>query len=65
MARAKTWLSDALRRVVRTGNQLHGGIGFALEYDIHFYFERAKNSELMFGIADDHRERVAAALLDA
>jgi alkylation response protein AidB-like acyl-CoA dehydrogenase len=64
VARAKAWVSDALRRVARTGNQLHGGIGFSREYDIHFYFQRAKTSELMFGIADDHREQVAAALLD-
>lgn len=64
IARAKGWTSDALRRVVRTGNQLHGGIGFSREYDIHLYFQRAKTNELMFGMADDHRERVAAALLD-
>jgi alkylation response protein AidB-like acyl-CoA dehydrogenase len=64
VARAKAWVSDALRRVARTGNQLHGGIGFSREYDLHFYYQRAKTAELMFGIADHHRERVAAALLD-
>ncbi len=64
IARAKAWTSDALRRVARTGNQLHGGIGFSREYDIHFYFQRAKTNELMFGIADEHRERIAATLLD-
>ena len=64
IARAKAWTSDALRRVARTGNQLHGGIGFSREYDIHFYFQRAKTNELMYGIADEHRERIAAALLD-
>jgi len=64
VARAKAWTSDALRRVARTGNQLHGGIGFSREYDIHFYFQRAKTNELMFGLGDQHRERIAAALLD-
>lgn len=64
VARAKAWVSDALRRVARTGNQLHGGIGFSREYDIHFYFQRAKTAELTYGIADEHRERIAAALLD-
>lgn len=64
IARAKAWVSDALRRVARTGNQLHGGIGFSREYDIHLFYQRAKTSELMYGIADDHRERIAAALLD-
>ncbi len=64
VSRAKAWVSDALRRVARTGNQLHGGIGFSREYDLHFYYQRAKMSELMFGLADEHRERIAAALLD-
>ncbi len=64
VARAKGWVSDALRRVTRTGNQLHGGIGYTREYNLHFYYQRAKTAELMFGIADDHRERVAASLLD-
>ena len=64
IARAKAWTSDALRRVARTGNQLHGGIGYSREYDIHFYFQRAKTLELMYGIADEHRARIAAALLD-
>lgn len=65
IARAKAWVSDALRRVVRTGNQLHGGIGFSREYDIHLYYQRAKTCELIFGFADLHREHVAAALLDS
>jgi alkylation response protein AidB-like acyl-CoA dehydrogenase len=64
IARAKAWVSDALRRVSRTGNQLHGGIGFATEYDLHFYYRQAKTNEMMYGAGDQHRERVAAALLD-
>jgi alkylation response protein AidB-like acyl-CoA dehydrogenase len=64
VARAKAWVSDALRRVTRTGNQLHGGIGYTKEYDLHFYFQRAKLVEFMYGQADEHRERIAAALLD-
>jgi alkylation response protein AidB-like acyl-CoA dehydrogenase len=64
VARAKAWVSDALRRVTRTGNQLHGGMGFSREYDLHFYYQRAKTLSLMFGNADVHRERVATALLD-
>ena len=62
--RAKAWVSDALRRVARTGNQLHGGIGFSREYDLHFYYQRSKMAELMYGHADIHREQIAAALLD-
>lgn len=44
--------------------QLHGGIGFTWEHDAHLYYRRAKSSELLFGDAVEHRERLAAALLD-
>ena len=43
----------------RAGIQLHGGIGFTWEHDLHLYFKRAKGSEFTFGDATHHRERVA------
>ncbi|MDP2628190.1 MAG: acyl-CoA dehydrogenase family protein [Candidatus Rokubacteria bacterium] len=56
---AKAYVSDASRRVAAAGIQLHGGIGFTWEHDLHLYFKRAKGSELTFGDATHHRERVA------
>jgi len=56
---AKAWVSEASRRVVAHGQQIHGGIGFTKEYKIQLYFRRQKMAELMFGDADFHRERVA------
>jgi alkylation response protein AidB-like acyl-CoA dehydrogenase len=56
---AKAYVSDAFRRVAGAGIQLHGGIGFTWEHDLHLYFKRAKNSEFAFGDATYHRERVA------
>jgi alkylation response protein AidB-like acyl-CoA dehydrogenase len=56
---AKAYVSDAYRRVAGGGIQLHGGIGFTWEHDLHLYFKRAKSSELTFGDASYHRERVA------
>ena len=56
---AKAYVSDAFRRVAGAGIQLHGGIGFTWEHDLHLYFKRAKNSEFTFGDATYHRERVA------
>ena len=44
--------------------QLHGGVGFTWEYDVHLYFKRAKASECFLGAASFHRERLAADLLD-
>ena len=56
---AKAYVSDAFRRVAALGIQLHGGIGFTWEHDLHLYFKRAKGSEFAFGDATYHRERVA------
>ena len=56
---AKAYVSDAYRRVAGAGIQLHGGIGFTWEHDLHLYFKRAKGSEFTFGDATYHRERVA------
>jgi len=56
---AKAYVSDAFRRVSAAGIQLHGGIGFTWEHDLHLYFKRAKSSEFTFGDATYHRERVA------
>jgi len=56
---AKAYVSDAFRRVAGDGIQIHGGIGFTWEHDLHLYFKRAKGSEVTFGDATYHRERVA------
>ena len=56
---AKAYASDAFRKIAGAGIQLHGGIGFTWEHDLHLYFKRAKSSEFTFGDATYHRERVA------
>jgi alkylation response protein AidB-like acyl-CoA dehydrogenase len=56
---AKAYTSDAYRKVAGAGIQLHGGIGFTWEHDLHLYFKRAKASEFTFGDATYHREKVA------
>jgi alkylation response protein AidB-like acyl-CoA dehydrogenase len=58
-AMAKAYCSDAYRRVAGEGIQIHGGIGFTWEHDMHLYFKRAKSSEVTFGDATWNRERVA------
>jgi alkylation response protein AidB-like acyl-CoA dehydrogenase len=59
---AKAWISEATRRVVAHGQQIHGGIGFTKDYKIQLYFRRQKSSELAWGDSDYHRELVAADL---
>jgi alkylation response protein AidB-like acyl-CoA dehydrogenase len=56
---AKAYTSDAFRKAAGAGIQLHGGIGFTWEHDLHLYFKRAKSSEFTFGDATYHREKVA------
>ena len=56
---AKAYASDAGWRVCTSSLQVHGGIGFTWEHDLHFYLKRAKTNALMFGTAAEHRERVA------
>ena len=59
---AKAWCSEATRRVVAHGQQIHGGIGFTKDYKVQLYFRRQKASELAWGDGDYHRELVAAEL---
>ena len=59
---AKAYTSDAYRRAAGNGIQVHGGIGFTWEHDMHLYFKRAKASEVTLGDATYHRELVAQAL---
>jgi alkylation response protein AidB-like acyl-CoA dehydrogenase len=59
---AKAYVSDAYRKATGDGIQVHGGIGFTWEHDMHLYFKRAKASEVTLGDATYHRELVAQAL---
>jgi len=61
---AKSYCSNAYFRNAGEALQMHGGVGFTWEYDVHLYFKRAKASELMLGTAAEHRETLAALLLD-
>ena len=61
---AKAYCSDAFREVGNRGVQIHGGIGFTWEHDLHLYYKRSKADEVMFGDATFHRERIARAVID-
>ena len=56
---AKAFASDAGYRVTASSLQVHGGIGFTWEHDLHFYLKRAKANAHAFGDARWHRDRVA------
>jgi alkylation response protein AidB-like acyl-CoA dehydrogenase len=56
---AKAYASDAGFRVTASALQVHGGIGFTWEHDLHFFLKRAKANAHAFGDARWHRDRVA------
>ena len=60
---AKAYASDAGWRVPDASIQVHGGIGFTWEHDLHFFLKRGRANASMFGDAKWHRERVADAVL--
>ena len=61
-ALAKAYCSEACFKVAAENIQVHGGMGFTWEHPAHLYFKRAKASDLLFGDAAHHRERLAEQL---
>jgi alkylation response protein AidB-like acyl-CoA dehydrogenase len=59
---AKIWCSDAAERVLTSALQVHGGIGFTWESDLHLYLKRVEYDRRAFGTASWHRERLASML---
>ncbi len=56
---AKAYCSDAYSHCAAESLQIHGGVGFTWEYDVHLYFKRARSSATLLGDGAYHRERVA------
>jgi alkylation response protein AidB-like acyl-CoA dehydrogenase len=60
---AKAYCSEAGRLVGNHACQVHGGIGFTWEHDLHLYYKRTKLAEVLLGSPTYHRERVADMIL--
>jgi alkylation response protein AidB-like acyl-CoA dehydrogenase len=59
---AKAYTSTAIAALTSEALQVHGGIGFTWEHDLHLYHRRAKANEVLFGDPYLHHERLAGAL---
>jgi alkylation response protein AidB-like acyl-CoA dehydrogenase len=59
---AKIWCADAARRIMASGLQVHGGIGFTWDHDLHLFLKRTQLDQVTFGDAPLHRERLAGLL---
>jgi alkylation response protein AidB-like acyl-CoA dehydrogenase len=56
---AKAYAGDAERRANYESLQLHGGIGFTWEHDLHLWLKRGRALEAQYGDSDWHRRRIA------
>jgi alkylation response protein AidB-like acyl-CoA dehydrogenase len=52
---AKSYCSEAYERATQDSLQLHGGIGFTWEHDVHLHLKRAKSTKLLLGDPRHHR----------
>jgi alkylation response protein AidB-like acyl-CoA dehydrogenase len=59
---AKVWCADAARRVMASGLQVHGGVGFTWEHDLHLFLKRSQLDQVAFGDATFHRDRLGELL---
>lgn len=59
---AKIVAGDCQRLVVKDGLQLHGGIGYTWENDLHFLLKRAIAGEVLCGTSRQHRHELAVLL---
>lgn len=64
VAAAKAYLSEAAVEACEAALQLHGGIGYTWELDVHLYLRRARANAVTAGDAGYHRETVLACLAD-
>jgi alkylation response protein AidB-like acyl-CoA dehydrogenase len=62
---AKAYVSEAINDVAGQALQLHGGIGFTWEHDLHLYLRRARANALLAGDARHHREQLCRLLENA
>jgi alkylation response protein AidB-like acyl-CoA dehydrogenase len=59
---AKVWCADAAKRVMASGLQVHGGVGFTWEHDLHLFLKRSQLDQVSFGDATFHRDRLGRLL---
>ena len=58
---AVTYVGERAARFAQDCLQVHGGIGFAWEHDLHLYLRRITADAALHGTPDFHRRRVLAA----
>ena len=62
VAMAKSYCGDAIKFVTDAGVQLHGGIGFTWDHDMHLYFKKGRYDDTTFGDSNYQKEWIARKL---
>ena len=62
VATAGAYVDDAFAHLSGEALQLHGGIGFTWEHDVHLFVRRAKVNQVLYGDGAWHRERLTRLL---
>ncbi|MBM4462762.1 MAG: acyl-CoA dehydrogenase [Chloroflexi bacterium] len=60
---AKHWVNEACQRVTTLGHQIHGGLGFCDDHDMHLFHRRVRGSSLLLGDTTFHQKAIAGELL--
>ena len=58
VATAGAYVDDTFAHLCGEALQLHGGIGFTWEHDVHLFVRRAKVNQVLYGDGAWHRERL-------
>ena len=59
---AKAYLSEHAPVLARQCLQIHGGIGFTWEHDLHLYLRRVEANALLYGDANSHYDTIFQAV---
>jgi alkylation response protein AidB-like acyl-CoA dehydrogenase len=65
VSQAKAFANQHCVATCRSAQQIHGGIGFMMEFDLHLWYRRVVSWSLCAGAVSEHRKRIARLLLDA
>ena len=56
---AKAYVGEHAPRITRGCLQVHGGIGYTWEHDLHLYLRRVESNRALYGSPEQHLDRVA------
>lgn len=64
VSQAKAFASEKCMQVCRGSQQIHGGLGFMMEFDLHLWYRRVAAWSLRLGSSFDHRRRIEKTVLE-